>query len=99
MHRTYIIDVKPYLKNGKNHLKIILESPIKKGLELYNNLNYKIPVSANDQAEVGEIENGKRVSVFTRKAAYHYGWDWGPRLVTSGKIVIVVDDEDCTICQ
>ncbi|MFL2585165.1 MAG: glycosyl hydrolase 2 galactose-binding domain-containing protein [Parvicellaceae bacterium] len=84
MHRTYIIDVKPYLKNGKNHLKIILESPIKKGLELYNNLNYKIPVSANDQAEVGEIENGKRVSVFTRKAAYHYGWDWGPRLVTSG---------------
>ena len=84
MHRTYIVDVKPFLKNGKNHLKIILESPIKKGLELYNNLNYKIPVSANDQAETGEVESGKRVSVFTRKAAYHYGWDWGPRLVTSG---------------
>ena len=24
------------------------------------------------------------VSMFTRKAPYHYGWDWGPRFVTSG---------------
>src|SRR5207253_7522514 len=23
-------------------------------------------------------------SMFTRKAPYHYGWDWGPRFVTSG---------------
>ena len=84
MHRTYIIDVKPHLNNGENSLKIILESPIKKGLELYNALDYTIPVSANDQAETGEVEDGKRVSVFTRKAGYHYGWDWGPRLVTSG---------------
>jgi len=21
---------------------------------------------------------------FSRKASYHYGWDWGPRLVTCG---------------
>ena len=84
MHRTYNVDVKPFLKIGKNILRIILESPIIKGLELYNSLNYTIPVSANDQAERGEVEEGKRVNVFTRKAAYHYGWDWGPRLVTSG---------------
>src|SRR3569832_2603562 len=24
------------------------------------------------------------VSMFTRMAPYHYGWDWGPRFVTSG---------------
>ena len=84
MHRTYIVNVKPFLNDGQNSLKIILESPIRKGLELYNSINYTIPVSANDQAEVGKVEGGKRVSVFTRKAGYHYGWDWGPRLVTSG---------------
>ena len=84
MHRTYIVNVKSQIKQGENSLKIILESPIRKGLELYNSLNYKIPVSANDQAELGQVEGGKRISVFTRKAGYHYGWDWGPRLVTSG---------------
>ncbi|MDC0459440.1 glycoside hydrolase family 2 protein [Crocinitomicaceae bacterium] len=84
MHRSYSVDVKEYLIEGSNTLRILLESPIKKGLELYDALDYAIPVSANDQAETGEVPGGKRVNVFTRKAAYHYGWDWGPRLVTSG---------------
>ena len=84
MHRCYTVDAKEYLIEGSNTLQILLESPIKKGLELYDALDYTIPVSANDQAETGEVPGGKRVNVFTRKAAYHYGWDWGPRLVTSG---------------
>ena len=84
MHRTYTVDVKEHLLEGTNTLRILLESPIKKGVALYDALDYKIPVSANDQAETGEVPGGKRVNVFTRKAAYHYGWDWGPRLVTSG---------------
>ena len=84
MHRTYTVDIKEHLLEGTNTLRILLESPIKKGIELYDALDYTIPVSANDQAETGEVPGGKRVNVFTRKAAYHYGWDWGPRLVTSG---------------
>jgi len=84
MHRTYRVKVKKHLLRKDNVLEVILDSPIKKGLELYNAMAYTIPVSANDQAETGEVEQGKRVSVFSRKAAYHYGWDWGPRLVTSG---------------
>jgi beta-mannosidase len=42
----------------------------------YDALGYVLP-TANDQAT-------PMVSVFTRKAPYHYGWDWGPRFVTSG---------------
>ena len=40
-----------------------------------DHLNYRLPAD-NDQA-------GK-TSPFTRKAPYHYGWDWGPCFVTSG---------------
>ncbi|MBC7888450.1 MAG: glycoside hydrolase family 2 protein [Ferruginibacter sp.] len=70
-------DIKKHLKKGANQLLIIFYSPITRVLPVYDSLRYKVPVSNNDQAE-------KRVSVFTRKAGYHYGWDWGPRFVTSG---------------
>jgi beta-mannosidase len=46
-------------------------------MPVYDSLPYKVPISFNDQAD-------KRVSTFTRKAGYHFGWDWGPRFVTSG---------------
>ena len=43
MHRTYTVDVKEHLLEGTNTLRILLESPIKKGVELYDALDYKIP--------------------------------------------------------
>ena len=82
MFRSWEIDVKPIIKEGKNQLKVLLHSPIKKGLELLEASPYPYP-AINDQSENGEIGD-KKVSIFTRKAGYHYGWDWGPRLVTSG---------------
>ena len=84
MFRSYSIDVKNHLKLGENILEVLFDSPIKKGLERRDNLSYSIPISANDLAEIGQVEGNKRVSVFNRKAGYHFGWDWGPRLVTSG---------------
>ena len=84
MHRRYSVEVKEFVQAGKNTLHLVFHSPIQEGLKRYDALDYTIPVSANDQAETGEVPDGKRVSVHTRKAGYHYGWDWGPRLVTSG---------------
>jgi beta-mannosidase len=77
MFRTWRTDVKPQLKMGDNTLKVYFHSPIKIGDSLYNSLPFRVPASDNDQAS-------PKVSVFTRKAGYHYGWDWGSRLVTSG---------------
>ncbi|MRT92051.1 glycoside hydrolase family 2 protein [Ancylomarina sp. 16SWW S1-10-2] len=82
MHREWTVDVKSFIKEGDNKLKIYFHSPIKRGLELYDASPYAYPAN-NDQSENGGLKN-KKVSVFTRKAGYHYGWDWGPRFVTSG---------------
>lgn len=84
MFREYLVDVKSYLKKGENQLQIKFLSPIKEGLKKYDANGFVIPVSDNDLAGVGQVEGDKKVSVYTRKAAYDFGWDWGPRLVTSG---------------
>jgi beta-mannosidase len=75
MFRTWRVDVKSTLKIGDNTLRILFRSPVNEILPLMAKLNYKLP-APNDQ--------GEKTSPFTRKAPYQYGWDWGPRFVTSG---------------
>ncbi|AXT61737.1 glycoside hydrolase family 2 protein [Aquimarina sp. AD10] len=84
MFRTYSASIKPLLKVGSNKLHIIFDSPIQRGIQKYDSLGYKIPVSDNDLSKIGKVTDEKQVSIYTRKAGYHFGWDWGPRLVTSG---------------
>jgi len=88
MFRSWIIDVKSLVKPGDNTVRIYFHSPINEGLKLLEASPYPLPAS-NDQSERGGLGD-KKVSVFTRKAGYHYGWDWGPRLVTSGIWRLVV---------
>lgn len=77
------VNVKPYVILGINHLKIVFKSPIEVGLEKRESLGYRLPNAVNDQSENGGLGK-KQVSIFSRKPGYHFGWDWGPRLVTSG---------------
>ena len=84
MFREWTADAKPAMKEGDNELRILFRSPVAEGIKKYDAQGYVIPVSGNDLAEIGQVEGGKMVSVYTRKAGYHFGWDWGPRLVTSG---------------
>ncbi len=74
----WTVDVKDAIVEGDNDLRILFHSPVKKGMEKLRQVDYYIP-AVNEQAPID-----KRTSVFTRKAPFHYGWDWGPRLVTSG---------------
>jgi beta-mannosidase len=75
MFRTWRTDCKRLLKPGVNTLRIRFRSPINEVLPLMARLNYQLP-AGNDQ--------GEKTSPHTRKAPYQFGWDWGPRLVTSG---------------
>jgi beta-mannosidase len=82
MFREWSVDVKALLKKGNNELRIYFHSPVKIDIPKFDVIHYPIE-AGNDQSENGGILN-KKISVFARKAGYHYGWDWGPRLVTSG---------------
>ncbi|QCT01766.1 glycoside hydrolase family 2 TIM barrel [Paenibacillus algicola] len=82
MFRSWRIKVKSLLKMGSNTLRIVFRSPIQEDLPKLEALGYPLPAT-NDQSEVGGLGE-KKLSIFARKAPYHYGWDWGPRFVTSG---------------
>ncbi len=81
MFKAWQVDVKSILK-AQNALKVVLKSPTSEGLKKWMDYGYPLPAS-NDQSQNGEMGT-YRVSPFVRKAPYHFGWDWGPRLVTSG---------------
>lgn len=70
------INVNGVLKSGENHLLIKFHPAYEKGLEKAAKYSVKLPAD-NDKGEV-------KTSVFTRKAPYHFGWDWGPRYATVG---------------
>lgn len=69
MFRSWRVDVKEKLKDGNNTIRVLFYSAVKKGKEAAAKLPYTLP---GDE------------KVFTRKAQYQFGWDWGPRLVTCG---------------
>ena len=66
--RTYNIDVKKHLKSN-NQLKIVFQ-------------NTDAIETKKEAKNPYQLPEGKRI--FTRKAQFQYGWDWGPKLNTSG---------------
>lgn len=72
----YSVPVKSMLQEGENRLHIYFHSPVKQALSQWESNGFDYPAD-NDHHE-------KRLSVFSRKAPYSYGWDWGIRMVTSG---------------
>jgi beta-mannosidase len=75
MFRTWRVNIRKAAKAGDNVLRIRFRSPINEILPRMANLGYELP-AVNDQ--------GEKTSPYTRKAPYQFGWDWGPRFVTSG---------------
>ncbi|WP_130858714.1 beta-mannosidase [Gracilibacillus phocaeensis] len=82
MFRIWKVDIKDYLQLGENTLHIYFHSAVQYDLDKPDQLGYNLPAD-NDHSEDGGVGE-KKLSVFARKAPYHYGWDWGPRFVTAG---------------
>jgi len=82
MYREWDVNCSVKLKKEGNLLRVYFHSPIKTDLSKYDSLPFHYP-AIMDQSENGGLFQ-KQLSIFARKAPYHYGWDWGPRLVTSG---------------
>ena len=69
MFKTWYANIKRYLRFGYNKIRVEFPSVNKMTKQLYEQLPYKLP---GDE------------KVVCRKAAYHFGWDWGPKFVTMG---------------
>jgi beta-mannosidase len=83
-------NIKKTVKEGSNKLRILFHSPIVMGLLLKDQYNIEAPLGFNLDfgqniiAASGTSSDFPPVSPYTRKAAYMYGWDWAPKLTTSG---------------
>ena len=82
MFRRWRIDIKPHLQKGENRLRVYFHSVVKIDMPKWEALPFHY-YRWQDQSHNGGLLD-RKISVFCRKSAYHYGWDWGPRLVTSG---------------
>jgi beta-mannosidase len=71
MFRIWRVPVKDHVHAGKNVLRVDFPSPIKAAEK----------IAATDPWQPKTKVEAK---TYVRKAAYEYGWDWGPRFVTSG---------------
>lgn len=72
MFHSHRVAVGEQLKEGKNNLRILFKSAFNHGKDL--------------EKRLGKLEafNGDPSRVYVRKAQYHYGWDWGPVLLSCG---------------
>ncbi len=69
--RIWRVPVKADLHAGKNQLRVVFLSPVKAAAD----------IAAADPWQPKTKTDPK---TYLRKPAYEYGWDWGPRFVTSG---------------
>ena len=72
----YELPVKEVLREGENRLQVYFHSPIKQAMPQWETDGFDYPAD-NDHSKI-------RVSIYSRKAPYSFGWDWGIRLATSG---------------
>jgi beta-mannosidase len=82
MFRRWTAAAKPWLHAGANTLEVRLHSPIGRLQPWLERQPYALP--GEFDSAFGDEPKGRQSANYVRKAAYQYGWDWGPRIVTEG---------------
>ncbi|UGB37519.1 beta-mannosidase [Frateuria soli] len=82
MFRRWSAPAKPRLHAGANTLEVRLYSPVKRLQPWLERQPYALP--GEFDSAFGDEPKGRQTANYVRKAAYQYGWDWGPRIVTEG---------------
>ena len=78
MFREWRIPCKALLKEKGNALVVRFRNVFAETLPKYQSAPYRLHAfGTNDQADV-------KLAMYSRKAQFHFGWDWGPRLITCG---------------
>ncbi|MFI3294720.1 MAG: glycoside hydrolase family 2 protein [Rikenellaceae bacterium] len=77
MFREWRLDVASLLKGGENSLRVVFHPAYDVAEPMAEAWPVKLPAD-NDKGDPWQT------SVFTRKAPYSFGWDWGPRFATVG---------------
>jgi len=75
MHRCYEFAVKDVLRKGKNTLAVTFAPPVPYCAE---------KAAASPHFVYGWETNPEPNRAWIRKAQCHFGWDWGPVLITAG---------------
>ncbi|MFZ3215793.1 MAG: glycoside hydrolase family 2 protein [Candidatus Acidiferrales bacterium] len=71
MFREWRVDAKSLLHAGANSVLVVFHSVF--------------PIAAKaKESDRWSSETNEDIKNYVRKAAYEYGWDWGPRFVTAG---------------
>jgi beta-mannosidase len=82
MFRRWRVPVKDRLHSGANELTVTFASPIRRLLPATLKRAFQLP--GEFDSAFGDEPKGVQTANYIRKAAYQYGWDWGPRYVTEG---------------
>jgi len=78
MFREWKIDCRSLLKKTNNTLTIKFTNVFDVNLPKWKEALFRLSAFPNnDQADT-------MIAMYSRKAQFHYGWDWGPRFITCG---------------
>jgi beta-mannosidase len=78
MFREWRVDCREYLRERGNHLSVTFRNVFGEDLAKSRSAPFRLRAFENND------QSNDRIVMYARKAQFHYGWDWGPRLITCG---------------